>query len=373
MPRKYTIAVLPGDGIGPEVVEQAVLITSKAAELTGSKIIFNEYPAGAGYWQRHNQKQEWEPDTFGKCKRANAILMGPIGLPGVKYPSGQVVGGKIVFGLRMGLDLYANVRPSRLFPGIESPLHGKTEDDIDLVVVRENTEDLYAGIQGSLSRNQIEEAAIDVGVTTRKGAERIIEYAFKLASKRRGAPRDKRKRVTCVDKSNVLSGSILFRSVFEKIGRNYPKIQKDYAFIDAMTQWLIRKPEQYDVIVTTNLFGDILSDLAAGIAGGLGLAPSANIGSSYGMFEPVHGSAPSHAGKNSANPVAAILSAAMMLDWLSMKHNDTRLKTMARIIRDACVVTLKDPRNHTRDIGGSSSTRKIGQTIQKNLVQIATA
>lgn len=369
MPRKYTIAVLPGDGIGPEVVQQAVRVAGKAAEVAGSRIAFDTYYGGARYWQRNKHQKEWEPEVFEKCKGANAILMGPIGLPGVNYPDGRTVGGKIVFGLRMGLDLYANVRPAKLFPGVVSALLGKTANDIDLVVVRENTEDLYAGIQGSLSRNQTEEVAIDVGVTTAKGAERIIDYAFKMASKRSGRPSDNKKQVTCVDKSNVLSGSLLFRSIFEKVSKKYPKIRDDYAFVDAMTQWMIRKPESYDVLVTTNLFGDILSDLAAGIVGGLGLAPSGNIGNSQAMFGPVHGSAPTHAGKNVANPVAAILSVAMMFDWLAEKHADHRIKICAELIRKATINTLKDPASHTRDLGGHSSTSKISQTIQKNVVQ----
>jgi 3-isopropylmalate dehydrogenase len=371
LPRKYTIAVLPGDGIGPEVVQQAVRVAGKAAEIAGSRIVFDTYHGGARYWQRNRQQREWEPEVFEKCKSANAILMGPIGLPGANYADGRMVGGKIVFGLRMGLDLYANVRPAKLFPGVKSPLTNKTDNDIDLVVVRENTEDLYAGIQGSLSRNQTEEVAIDVGVTTAKGAERIIDYAFKIASKRSGRSSDKKKIVTCVDKSNVLSGSILFRSIFEKVSKKYPKIKDDYAFVDAMTQWMIRKPEEYDVIVTTNLFGDILSDLAAGIVGGLGLAPSGNIGTSRAIFGPVHGSAPTHAGKNVANPVAAILSAAMMFDWLAEKHTDHRIEICARLIRKATIETLRDPANHTTDLGGYSSTSKISQTIQKNIVPIS--
>lgn len=369
MPRKYTIAVLPGDGVGPEVVEQAVRVAQKAAEVAGSRIVFDTYQGGARYWQGNKQQREWEPEVFERCKTANAILIGPIGLPSAKYPNGRVVGGEIVFGLRMGLDLYANVRPAKLFPGVDSTLANKTADDIDLVVVRENTEDLYSGIQGSLSRNQAEEIAIDVGVTTAKGAERITDYAFKTASKRSGRPSDNKKQVTCVDKSNVLSGSLLFRSMYQKVGKKYPNIKKDYAFVDAMTQWMIRKPERYDVIVTTNLFGDIISDLAAGIVGGLGLAPSGNIGNSRAMFGPVHGSAPSYAGKNVANPVATILSAAMMLDWLGEKHADNRIKVCAGLIRKATINTLSDPMNHTRDLGGHSSTTKMGQRVQKNIVQ----
>ena len=371
MPRKYKIAVLPGDGIGPEVVEQAVQILKKAEELLGLRIIFNTFEAGARHWLKNGRKDEWKPGTFEKCAKADAILMGAIGLPDVKYSNGRAVGGDVVFGLRIGLDLYANVRPCKLVEGIETPLRGKTPKDIDFVVVRENTEDSYAQIQGVLARGGIEEFAIDVGVITRKGTERIVDYAFRTASKRHGAPSDGKRRVTCVDKSNVLKGSMLFRSIFNRIGRAYSKIEKDYAYVDAMAQWMVRRPERYDVIVTTNMFGDILSDLGAALQGGLGLAPSGNIGDSQGMFEPVHGSAPSYAGKNRANPVAAIMSAVMMLEWLAEKRTDRRLQEAASLIRRAVADSLKERKNLTFDLGGRTSTGKMGQIIQKKMVELS--
>ncbi len=371
MARKYTIAVLPGDGIGPEVVEQAVQVLKRAEEFLGLRITFETFEAGARYWLKNGRRNEWKPGTFERCKKADAILMGAIGLPDAKYSDGHAVGGEVVFGLRMGLDLYANVRPCKLMDGIETPLRGRTSKEIDFVVVRENTEDSYAQIQGVLARGGIEEAAIDVGIITRKGAERVVDYAFRVASKRHGAPSDGKKRVTCVDKSNVLEGSLLFRSVFSQIGRAYAEIEKDYAYVDAMAQWMIRRPERYDVIVTTNMFGDILSDLGAAIQGGLGLAPSGNIGDSHGMFEPVHGSAPSYAGKNRANPVAAIMSAAMMLDWLSEKRGDRRLREAADVIRRAVAESLKESRNLTYDLGGRTSTKKMGQIIQKRMGELS--
>ncbi len=371
MPRKYTIATLPGDGIGLDVIEQAVGVLKKAGELVGARLGFDTYDCGARYWLRNGRKNEWKPGTFERCKNADAILMGAIGLPDVKHADGRAVGGEVVFGLRMGLDLYANVRPCKLIEGVQSPLREKTAKDIDFVVVRENTEDFYAQIQGVLTRGGVEEIGVDVGVTTRKGAERVVEYAFKQASKRHGAPSDGRKRVTCVDKSNVLRGSMMFRSIFNRLGRAYPKIEKDYALVDAMAQWMVRRPERYDVIVTTNLFGDILSDLGAALQGGLGLAPSGNIGDSHGMFEPVHGSAPSYAGKNRANPIAAILSSVMMLEWLSEKKADEKLKVAAGLIRRAVAESLKEGGNLTYDLGGRTSTRKMGQIIQKNMVRLS--
>ena len=371
MPRKYAIAVLPGDGIGPEVVEQAVEVLKRAERLLGLRIAFETFEAGARYWLKNGRKNEWKPDTFEKCRRADAILMGAIGLPDVKNSDGRAVGGKVVFGLRMGLDLFANVRPCKLMNGIGTPLRGKTQKDIDFVVVRENTEDSYAQIQGVLARGGMEETAIDVGIITKKGAERVVDYAFRTSMKRHGAPSDGKRRVTCVDKSNVLKGSVLFRSVFSQIGRAYAKIEKDYAYVDAMAQWMIRRPERYDVIVTTNMFGDILSDLGAAIQGGLGLAPSGNIGDSHGMFEPVHGSAPSYAGKNRANPVAAIMSAAMMLEWLSEKRGDRRLRQAADMIRRAVAESLEDRKNLTYDLGGRTLTSKLGEIIQNRMVALA--
>jgi 3-isopropylmalate dehydrogenase len=371
MPRKYTIAVLPGDGIGPEVVEQAVEVLKKAEELSGFQIAFDTFEAGARYWVKNGRKDEWKPGTFEKCVKADAILMGAIGLPDVRYSDGRAVGGEVVFGLRMRLDLYANVRPCKLIEGVETPLRGKTSKDIDFVVVRENTEDSYAQIQGVLARGGVEEVAIDVGVITQRGAERVVDYAFRTASKRHGAPSDGKKRVTCVDKSNVLKGSMLFRSIFSRIGRAYSKIEKDYAYVDAMAQWMVRRPEWYDVIVTTNMFGDILSDLGAALQGGLGLAPSGNIGDSHGMFEPVHGSAPSYAGKNRANPVAAIMSAVMMLEWLSEKRADRRLQQAAGLVRRAVAESLKERKNLTYDLGGRTSTRKMGQIIQERMAELS--
>ena len=371
MPRKYTIAVLPGDGIGPEVVEESVGVLRKSEELVRLKLNFEFYDCGAAYWLKNGKKYEWGPDTFERCERADAILMGAIGLPDVKRADGRAVGGDVVFGLRMGLDLFANVRPCSLMEGVPSPLSERRPGDIDFVVVRENTEDLYSQIQGTLSRGGVEETAVDVGVTTRKGAERITEYAFRLSSKRSGAPVDGRRRVTCVDKSNVLKGSMLFRSVFSEVGRAFPRVEKDYAFVDAMAQWMVRRPEKYDVLVTTNLFGDILSDLGAALVGGLGVAPSGNIGDSHGMFEPVHGSAPQYSGKNRANPIAAIQSAAMMLEWLAEKRRDTRLKRAADLIRRAVVESLRDGKNLTYDLGGRASTRKMSQDIQNKMVSLS--
>ncbi len=372
MPRKYRIAVLPGDGIGPEVINEAVRVLKACDEVVpGLRLDLETYEVGARYYVKSAKKGEWEPGTFEACQKADAILMGAVGFPSVKYSDGRPVGGKVVFGLRMGLDLYANVRPVRLLDGVESPLRSKSSKDIGFVIVRENTEDLYAGIQGVLARGGLEETGVDVRVITSKGSERVVRYSFNLASKRKGAPADGKKRVTCVDKSNVLRGDRLFRSVFDRVAGFFPRVQRDYAYVDAMCQWMIRRPERYDVIVTTNVFGDILSELGAALQGGLGMAPSGNIGDFHAMFEPVHGSAPDMAGRNKANPVAAVLSAGMMLEWLGDTRKDQKLKNAAKLIDKAVERTLAERKVSTADLGGRASTRKVGETIAKNLAVVA--
>src|SRR5713101_5530038 len=343
MPRKYEIAVLPGDGIGPEVIGETLRVLEACKEMTGLNLETTTYRAGAKYFLgKGGRRRELDDEAFEKCSKADAILLGPIGLPDVVREDGRPVGGNVVFGLRMGLDLYANIRAVKLMNGVKSPLAMKGPKDIDFVVVRENTEGLYSGIQGTLSRGGGDEAGVDVRLVTRKGAERIINHAFRLSMRRNGAPADRTGRVTCVDKSNVLAGCRLFRSIFNDLARKFPKIEKDYAYVDAVCQWLIRRPEKYDVIVTTNLFGDILSEIGAALQGGLGLAPSANIGEDHGLFEPVHGSAPQYAGKDVANPTAAILSAKMMLEWLGGKGNHEEFDVAAKLIQSAVVRGLKN-------------------------------
>ncbi len=369
MPRKYKIAVIPGDGIGPEVVSEAVRVLRACEEaVPGLRLSLETYEAGARYYAKSGRKDEWEPGLFEACQKADAILMGAVGLPSITYSNGRPVGAKVVFGLRTGLDLYANVRPVRLLDGVESPFRSKASKDIDFVIVRENTEDLYAQIQGVLARGGLEETGVDVRIITSKGSERVVRYSFNLALKRRGAPGDGRKRVTCVDKSNVLRGDRLFRSVFDKVGRFFPRIQRDYAYVDAMCQWMIRRPEKYDVVVTTNMFGDILSELGAALQGGLGMAPSANIGDFYAMFEPVHSSAPEMAGRNRANPIAAIMSGRMMLEWLGESRKDSKMKTAARLIDKAVKRTVKERRVLTYDLGGRASTRKVGGAYRRILL-----
>ncbi|MBE0526902.1 MAG: isocitrate/isopropylmalate dehydrogenase family protein, partial [Candidatus Thorarchaeota archaeon] len=265
-------------------------------------------------------------------------------------PDGNLAGYSIVIGLRMGLDLYANVRPVTLLEGVWTPIKDKTPDDINMTIIRENTEGLYAPVRGKLTRAGISEVAVDARIITRKGSERVTRFAYELANRSSGAPSDGKKRVTCVDKSNLLAGCQLFRDSYNQVGADYPDIEKDYAYVDAWTQWVIRKPEHYNLVVAPNAFGDIITDLGAAIQGGLGVAPAGNIGDKHGVFEPVHGSAPKYYGQNVANPIAAILAMGMMLDWLGSSDGNKNIKIAADKVSESVALVLKDGKIRTRDL-----------------------
>lgn len=364
MPRKYKIVVLRGDGVSREVIPEAVKALKAAQEVvTGLELDFVEFECGFEYYQKTGEP--WPPQAYETCKESDAILYGAVGLPGVEGLEHIVYVHRM---LRRNLDLYANVRPVKLRENVPCPLVGKKPGDIDFVIVRENTEDLYAPMRGVLTRAEVTEVAIDVKIVTRKGAERVIKYAFELCRKRgKGAPLDGKLRVTCVDKSTVLKSCALFREVYNEVAEGYPDIEKDYALIDAWTQWAIRRPEYYDVVVTTNLFGDIITDMTAPFQGGLGLAPSAEVGDEYGMFRPIHGSAPKYRGKYVANPMATILSAKMLMDWLADKHDDKSAKEAANRIEKAVDLTLKEGKVLTQDLRGSSKTNEVGDEIAKKI------
>jgi len=368
MPRKYRIVVLPGDGIGAEVVSEALKVLRAAQEVTaGLELEFQEFECGAHYWLKTGGREEWSPEAFQACREATAVLFGAVGLPDAVKPDGTMVGTDVIFGLRFGLDLYANVRPVKLYPGVGCPIVGKKPGDIDFVIIRENTEGLYSPIRGALTRGGETELVSDVRVITRKGAERVTKYAFELCSRREGAPKDGRRRVTCVDKSNVLRGCAFFRSVYDDVARSYPSVEKDYAYVDAFTQWMIRRPEFYDVAVTTNMFGDIVTDLASILQGGMGMAPAGNIGDKHAMFEPIHGSAPRMAGKKMANPTAAIISAKMMLEWIAETHNDEAPLKASEKMGKAIELTLAEGKVRTYDLGGSSSTVDVGDAMAEKV------
>ncbi|RDE12908.1 MAG: isocitrate/isopropylmalate dehydrogenase family protein [Candidatus Thorarchaeota archaeon] len=355
MTRKYKLAVLPGDGIGREVTPQAVRVLEAAEEtISGLRLEKHEFECGGEYYLTAGREWSKEAETFVK-NEADAVLLGAVGAvradgESVRLPDGNLAGYGIAIGLRMDLDLYANVRPVKLYQGVPTPLADKDPRHIDMVIVRENTEGLYAPIRGSFSRGGSKEMAVDVRIITRKGSERVVKFSFEQSMIRNGAPADGVRRVTCVDKSNLLAGCQLFREVFNQVAEQFPQVQRDYSYVDAWTQWCVRKPEYYDLVVAPNEFGDIITDLGAAIQGGLGVAPAGNIGDKHGVFEPVHGSAPKHYGKNDANPVASILASSMMLDWLGSRRRDRSCLEGARIIRESVAKVLKDGRTRTYDL-----------------------
>ncbi|HEU4378035.1 MAG TPA: isocitrate/isopropylmalate dehydrogenase family protein [Hyphomicrobiaceae bacterium] len=355
--KTYEIAVVHGDGIGPEVCQAAIDVL-KATPLSNA-LNFIEYQAGANQYLQSGTA--FPDETYQGCKKADAILHGAAGLPGVTYPDGTETGIEFGLQLRFRLDLFANVRPIKLRPGITSCLRGRKPGDIDYVILRENTEGLYAARGNGV--NLRDEIAVDSLVVTRKGIERICRAAFELARKRNGAPRDGKKRVTVCDKANVLRTYAFFRKVFDEVADQYPDIERDYAYADAMTVYLLERPDYYDVIVMENMFGDIMSDLAAATVGSMGMSPSAELGEAHGFFQAAHGSAPTIAGQNIANPYGTILSAATMLQWLGERHGDERLTGTAQQIERGVEAAMKSADGLTRDLGGKATTSAVSRLV----------
>ena len=311
-PKTYRIVVLPGDGIGPEIVDAALDVLETVQEVAGGfSLTYEFHKAGAACYR--DTGEAITAEALEAFRTADATLKGPVGLPEVRKPDGTEAGllGGI---LRVGFDLYANVRPIRLYPNAATPLSGYEPDGIDYVIIRENTEGLY------LSRGLglvTPHAATDTLLLTAHGCERIARFAFQTAlKKQRGAPEDGRKRVTLVNKSNVLRSFAFFRRIFLDVAGDFPEVAAECLYVDAAAAALVGRPQHFHVIVTENLFGDILSDLGGATIGGLGMCPSANIGEHRSYFEPIHGSAPDIAGRSLANPVSQIMSATMMLDYL---------------------------------------------------------
>jgi 3-isopropylmalate dehydrogenase len=297
--------VLPGDGIGPEVTREAVETLRLAASIRGFSLSLEEYPFGAEHYLR--TKESFPPSALEEMRGHDAILLGAIGDP--RLPVGMLERA-IISTLRFGLDLFVNLRPIRLYAADLCPIKGKDPEDVDLVVVRENTEDVYTGIHGFFKKGTPDEVATQQMIFTRKGVERVTRYAFDLC-RRRGRGR----KLTLVDKANAVQAMDLWTRVFEEVGGEYADIQRDHAYIDAACMWLVKNPESFDTVVVSNMFGDILTDLGAAIQGGMGMAASGNIHPGrVSMFEPIHGSAPKHAGRNVASPIGAILAAQMLLD-----------------------------------------------------------
>ena len=309
----FHIAVLPGDGIGIEVMRPALEVLRRLETTTpGLKFRFTEAPAGATHYKETGKSM---PETTIKlCDAADAILLGACGMPSIRYPDGTEIAPQVE--LRFIFDLYAGLRPARLVRGVPSPIVGASEHGIDLVVVRESTEGLFASMgKGTVTHDEARETM----VITRKTSERLFDFAFRLAARRKS--RGGKNLVHCVDKANMFRAFAYFRAIFDEQHAHHPDVTADHIYIDAVSAALVRRPWDFDVLVTENMFGDILSDLGAGLIGGMGMAPSADIGDTHAVFQPCHGTAPDIMGKGIANPTAMILSAGLMLDWLGDKFD----------------------------------------------------
>ena len=357
----YDIVTIDGDGIGPEVCQASVAVLREACG--SSRLNFIACDGGALHYQRSGQVLP--DDTLAACRSAHAMLHGAAGLPGVTYPDGTEVGNDLHLRLRFKLDLFANVRPIRLLRGVQCPLTGWQPGQIDYVIVRENTEGLYAS-RGAGVRLR-DELATDTLVVTRKGVERVTRFAFELSRQRKGAPRDGQRRVTVCDKANILNSYAFFRAVATEVAQSYPDVAIDYAYADAITVHMIKKPDFYDVIVAENMFGDIISDLGAGTVGGLGVASSAELGEHHGLFQGAHGSAPDIAGQDAASPVATMLSAALMLRWLGERHADTALQADAVRIETAVEEVLAQGLAVPADQGGTARCSEFTQAVLRQL------
>jgi 3-isopropylmalate dehydrogenase len=347
--QKKRIAVIPGDGIGPSVIAQAV----RVIEASGAPVEFTRFDWGAERYLADGLTVP--PDAFSMLARDfDAILLGAIGDP--RIPS-NVHAKEILLGMRFKMDLYANVRPVRLLDESLCPLKGVEPKDVDFVVIRENTEGVYVDVGGCFKQGTPDEVAVQEDVNTRKGVERIIRYAFEYCERHTKADGLRRSRVLMADKSNVMTYAHgLWQRVFKEVSGEYPQITAQHMYVDALCLQTVRDPRSLDVIVTNNMFGDIITDLAAALQGGLGMAASGNIHPGQtSMFEPVHGSAPTIAGKNIANPCGAILTAAMMLGHLGLTAESAKIET--------AVLESVRQKKTTQDVGGALGTKEVGEWI----------
>ena len=342
--KTFRVALLPGDGIGPDVTGEAVrVLRAVEARVDGFRLETEEFSIGAGEFLHSGDPLP--PAVFERLREFDAILLGAMGLPGVRWPTGVEMTPQL--DLRERLDLYCGLRPIYLFHALDSPLRDRAAGSIDLMLVRESTEGLFWSRKNP--PDLAADHADDTMRITRAGSERVIRAAFRQAMARR-------KHLTLVDKANVLPSMAFFRMVFDQVAREFPQVATERVYVDAMSLYLVQRPEAFDVLVTENMFGDILSDLAAGLVGGMGMAPSADIGDRYAVFQPSHGSAPDIAGKGIANPTATILSAAMMLDWLDAVDGAERIRTGVRRV-------FRDRQARTRDMGGALSTTEMTDAI----------
>lgn len=391
MKDRYSLVVLPGDGIGVEVVAQAMKALGAIREIAGVEFDCEEIDCGGHYYAEHGV--EWPDGSFEKCRAADAILLGAVGHevdgkpvftePGKPYPTSQLAGYAQVIGNRMRLDLYANVRPVKLYPGVSHKVHGElakvwSPGKVDYAVIRENTEDAYTGETRDISSGEGGPGVETPIRITRHCTERIVRYAFRYAQRRaverEGTTRARAPKVTCVEKSNIIGAHRFFREVFHEIGaREFPDVGRDTAYFDAFCMWQVRNPEWFDVVVAPNLVGDVISDLGSSTQGGMGVAAGGNVGDQHGMFEPIHGSAPKHAGQDKANPVATFLALRMLLDWLGRKEADSRLVETGDLLEGAVARVLAGGRALTYDLapaGRGVSCSACGDAVVEELAHV---
>jgi 3-isopropylmalate dehydrogenase len=349
----YKVAVIPGDGTGPEVVAEGLKALEKIASIYSLAFEFKEFDYGGDRYLRTGQTLT--DADIDELRNYNAIYLGAIGHPDVKP---GILEKGILLNLRFSLDQYINLRPVKLYPHVETPLANKKPEDIDFVVVRENTEGLYAGIGGFLKKGTPDEVAIQEMINTRKGVERCIRFAFEYTKKR-----NKDDKLTLCAKTNVLTyAHDLWDRVFHEVASEYPEIQADYAHVDAITMWMVKNPEWFDVIVTTNMFGDIITDLGAMVQGGMGIAAGGNINpGGVSMFEPIGGSAPKYTGKNKINPLAAISAAQMMLDILEEEE-------ASRSLENAIIAALGEMKGMSAGLMGFT-TSEVGDLVVQAITQ----
>jgi len=347
------IAVLPGDGIGIEVTDEALAVLRRLAEIDAAlSLDFEMLEGGAAHYERTGIAL---PEvSMQRAGEADAILFGAMGLPHIRYPDGREIAPQV--DLREKLELYAGVRPVRTIPGLPSVLADPRAAALDFVLIRESTEGLFAGrLKGGTTDDQ---RATDVLEISRAGTERVVAFAFRLA-----AARGRKRKVTCVDKANILASMAFFRKVFDEVRARYPDVGADHMYVDAAALNLVRRPWDFDVIVTENMFGDILSDLGAALLGGMGLAPSADIGDRHAVFQPCHGSAPDITGTGRANPIGMFLSAAMMLEWLADRHADDACARAAGRIRGAVDHAFASRSVLPIELGGADDTKAVTAAI----------
>lgn len=353
----YDVVVLPGDGIGVEVAGDARALLDALAPRLGVQLAITEIPCGGRYYVEHGDR-DWPVGSEERCRAADVILLGAVGWNGpdgqpATMKDGKMAGWSPVIGNRIKLNLYANVRPIKLLPGVRHGLSGRflqawEPGQVDMIFVRENTEGLYSGIGGAAG-----DAAIDTRVITRAASRRVIRKAFELSRARgTGAPLDGKKRVTCVVKHNVLHGCKLFLDVYREVAAEFPDVAQDVAIVDSFAMFMLLRPESYDVVVSTNMFGDILTDLGSVLQGGMGMAVGCNVGDDHAMFEPIHGSAPPMAGKDVANPLAMLGATAEALRWLGRRHGDERLVRGARAVDEAIAAVVARGQPLTGDLVG---------------------